>query len=90
MTPRTPASDSRECTPPNYGGGVGRRTLDVLKSAAASFVFVLIAAMSAYADTAILVALPAEQSALSREVRMVGQSVELAQHRVSKRLSPRP
>ena len=36
-----------------------------------------------FADTAILVALPAEQSALSREVRMVGQSVELAQHRVS-------
>jgi adenosylhomocysteine nucleosidase len=35
------------------------------------------------ADTAILVALPAEQTALSRAVRMVGQSVELAQHRVS-------
>jgi nucleoside phosphorylase len=35
------------------------------------------------ADTAILVALPAEQSALSREVRIVGQPVELAQHRIS-------
>jgi hypothetical protein len=35
------------------------------------------------ADRAILVALPSEQSALSREVRVVGQSVELAQHRVS-------
>ena len=38
---------------------------------------------SVLADTAILVALPSEQSALSREVRVVGQSVELAQHRVS-------
>jgi adenosylhomocysteine nucleosidase len=35
------------------------------------------------ADTAILVALPSEQSALGREVRIVGQPVELAQHRVS-------
>jgi len=40
-------------------------------------------ATSALADTAILVALPGEQSALSREVRIVGQSVELAQHRFS-------
>ncbi len=39
--------------------------------------------MSALADTAILVALPSEQSALSREVRIVGQSVELAEHRVA-------
>ena len=38
---------------------------------------------SSFADTAILVALPSEQSALSRGVRIVGQSVELAQHRVS-------
>jgi adenosylhomocysteine nucleosidase len=36
-----------------------------------------------FAETAVLVALPSEQSALSREVRVVGQSVELAQHRVS-------
>jgi adenosylhomocysteine nucleosidase len=44
---------------------------------------ILISASSVLADTAILVALPSEQSALSREARMVGQSVELAQHRVS-------
>ncbi len=37
----------------------------------------------ALADTAILVALPAEQSALSREVRIVSQPVEMAQHRIS-------
>jgi adenosylhomocysteine nucleosidase len=42
-----------------------------------------LASSLSFADTAILVALPAEQSALSREVRIVGQSVELAQHRVS-------
>ena len=36
-----------------------------------------------YADTAILVALQSEQSALSREVRIVGQPVEIAQHRIS-------
>lgn len=46
------------------------------------FVVVLPSALS-LADTAILVALPSEQSALSREVRIVGQPVELAQHRVS-------
>ncbi|MGD0057828.1 MAG: hypothetical protein ABSD58_00280 [Verrucomicrobiia bacterium] len=40
----------------------------------------LISAPSVLADTAILVALPSEQSALSREVRVVGQSIELAQH----------
>jgi nucleoside phosphorylase len=38
---------------------------------------------STFADTAILVALPSEQSALSREVRIVGQPVEMAQHRIS-------
>jgi len=43
----------------------------------------LASASCVLADTAILVALPVEQSALSREVRVVGQSVELAQHRVS-------
>jgi nucleoside phosphorylase len=36
-----------------------------------------------FADTAILVALPSEQSALSREVRVVGQPVEIAQHKIS-------
>jgi nucleoside phosphorylase len=35
------------------------------------------------ADTAVLVALPSEQTALSREVRIVGQPVELAQHKIS-------
>jgi adenosylhomocysteine nucleosidase len=45
-------------------------------------VFLLVSRLS-FADTAIVVALPSEQSALSREVRVVGQSVELAQHRVS-------
>ena len=66
-----------------YFNGLGRRTLDGLKFAAVSFVFAFIAAISTLADTAILVALPSEQSALSREVRIIGQSVELAQHRVS-------
>ncbi len=54
-----------------------------LKAASATLVLAVLFIGSVFADTAILVALPAEQSALSREVRMVGQSVELAQHRVS-------
>jgi nucleoside phosphorylase len=36
-----------------------------------------------WADTAILVALPSEQDAIRREVRLVGQTVDLAGHRVS-------
>ena len=36
-----------------------------------------------HADTAILVALPSEQSALGREIKIVGQPVELAQHKIS-------
>jgi hypothetical protein len=58
-------------------------TLDKSKRVPALVGVFLLASIYSFADTAILVALPAEQSALSREVRMVGQSVELAQHRVS-------
>ena len=65
-----------------YCDGVGRRTLDGLKFAAASFVFAFIAVMSAFADTIVLVNLPSERSALSRDVR-VSQRAELAQHKVS-------
>jgi hypothetical protein len=58
-------------------------TLDKSKCAVGLTCVSFLASTLSFADTAILVALPAEQSALSREVRMVGQSVELAQHRVS-------
>jgi 5'-methylthioadenosine/S-adenosylhomocysteine nucleosidase len=40
-------------------------------------------ASQALADTAILVALPSEQSALGREIKIVGQPVELASHKIS-------
>jgi adenosylhomocysteine nucleosidase len=49
--------------------------------AAGAFLFVLVSAQ-AIADTAILVALPSELDAVRREVRLVGQPVELAGHRV--------
>ena len=58
-------------------------TLDRSRHVLTLIGFVLVASGPSLADTAILVALPSEQSALSREVRMVGQSVDLAQHRVS-------
>ena len=58
-------------------------TLDSSNNLLALACVLLLASSSSLADTAILVALPAEQSALSREVWMVGQSVEFAQHRVS-------
>jgi adenosylhomocysteine nucleosidase len=54
-----------------------RRCVAVLVS-----VFLLAPSLSS-ADTALLVALPPEQSALSREVRLVGQPMELALHKVS-------
>jgi nucleoside phosphorylase len=57
--------------------------LDRLRSFLAVAAILLVPANLSRADTAVLVALPSEQSALSREVRIVGQSVELAQHRVS-------
>ena len=43
----------------------------------------LLASSSGFADTAILVALPSEQSALGHEIKTVGQPVDLAQRRVS-------
>ena len=43
----------------------------------------LFAASLLRADTAILVALPSEQSALGREIKIVGQPIDLPQHRVS-------
>jgi len=48
-----------------------------------AIVIAFVVSSPGFADTAILVALPSEQSALSQEVRIVGQSVELAQHRIS-------
>lgn len=59
------------------------RTFDILRRAPALIGAFLFACNLSVADTAILVALPSEQSALSRGVRVVGQSIELAQHRVS-------
>jgi len=53
-----------------------------LKSTPA-IVAALLLASSALADTAILVALPPEQSALGREIKIVGQPVELAGHKIS-------
>ena len=58
-------------------------TADNLKRASASIFVLLISASCALGDTAILVALPSEQGALSREVRIVGQPVEIAQHKIS-------
>jgi adenosylhomocysteine nucleosidase len=58
-------------------------TLEIVKRIPALVSLFLFASSLSLADTAILIALPSEQSALSREVRVVGQSVELAQHRVS-------
>jgi adenosylhomocysteine nucleosidase len=58
--------------------------IDRVKSIPVIIVGCLLASPSfVLADTAILVALPSEQSALSREVRVVGQPVEMAQHRIS-------
>ncbi|MGA2139347.1 MAG: 5'-methylthioadenosine/S-adenosylhomocysteine nucleosidase [Verrucomicrobiia bacterium] len=48
-----------------------------------TIVTALLVSSSGLADTAILVALPSEQSALGREIKIVGQPVELAQHRVT-------
>ncbi len=48
-----------------------------------TIVAALLVSSSGLADTAILVALPSEQSALSREIKIVGQPVELASHRIS-------
>ena len=45
-------------------------------------IFLFISNLS-HADTAILVALPSEHSTLCREIKIVGQPVELAQHRIS-------
>ena len=38
---------------------------------------------SLFADTAIFAALPAEHEAMRKEVRLVGQPIELAGHKVS-------
>jgi len=54
-----------------------------LKSISIIFGAALLSSSCVLADTAILVALPSEQGALSREIHIVGQPVELAQHRVS-------
>ncbi len=43
----------------------------------------VVAHFPVHADTALLVALPAEQDAVRREVRLVGQSVDLAGHKLS-------
>ena len=48
-----------------------------------AIVTALLVSSSGFADTAILVALPSEQTALGREIKIVGQPVELAQHRVT-------
>ena len=45
--------------------------------------FICLASSSLFADTAILVALPSEYDAVRKEVRLVGQPVELAQHKIS-------
>jgi adenosylhomocysteine nucleosidase len=54
-----------------------------LKTTCVLAAVILSALPSLFADTVVLVALPSEQSALSGEVRIVGKSVELAQHTVS-------
>lgn len=54
-----------------------------MKLGRAIFLFAFVAAFSVFADTAILVALPSEQDVLRKEVRIVGQPVELASHRIS-------
>jgi nucleoside phosphorylase len=56
---------------------------DKLKTTLALGAVAFLISFSVEADTAILVALPAEQSALSRKIRIVGQPVEIAQHKVS-------
>ncbi len=43
----------------------------------------VVAHFPVHADTALLVALPAEQDAVRREVRLVGQTVDLAGHKLS-------
>jgi nucleoside phosphorylase len=58
-------------------------TLDKSKAPLTALVLAVFPFASALADTAILVALQSEQSALTREVRIVGQPVEIAQHKVS-------
>jgi nucleoside phosphorylase len=55
----------------------------VLRSVCAVAVAMSVSSPCVLADTAILVALPSEQSALGREIKIVGQPVELAQHKIS-------
>jgi adenosylhomocysteine nucleosidase len=52
-----------------------------LKSVAAIVVFIL--ASPLFADTAILVAIPSEYNAIRKGIRLVGQPLEVAQHKVS-------
>jgi adenosylhomocysteine nucleosidase len=54
-----------------------------LKAILLSTPCLLVACTPLHGDTAILVALPSEQSALSREIKTVGQPVELAVHKIS-------
>jgi len=63
--------------------GAEREATERLKPVPTIIAAVLVSSSCVLADTAVLVALPSEQSTLSLEVRIVGQPVELAQHRVS-------
>jgi nucleoside phosphorylase len=59
------------------------RALDTLKTLTTIVAATLFAISPLHADTAVFVALPCEQDALRREVRLVGRPVELAGHRIS-------
>ncbi len=57
--------------------------MTVLKPIPATIAVLFVLSCFALADTIILVALPSELDGVRKEVRLVGQSVELAGHRVS-------